>query len=81
MNNKTKPDYTIKTFREIAEWVFWDLDVNYNLNQNDEGNFYVNKLYINTHKMKLSYKTELYDIEVVNLKEKLQTLQKLLERE
>jgi hypothetical protein len=36
----------IKTFKEVFDWVLYDLDTPYYLGKDSKGNFYVNKLYI-----------------------------------
>lgn len=51
----------ITTFKEIMDWITYDWDYNYSLNKDSEGNFYVNKLYIEPEY--LTYKTECYELE------------------
>lgn len=46
----------ITTFKEILDWIMYDWDSSYTLNKDSEGNFYVNKLYIEPKY--LTYKTE-----------------------
>jgi len=46
----------IETFKEVFDWILYDWDDNYILKKDDEGNFYVNKLYITPEH--LMYKTE-----------------------
>jgi hypothetical protein len=36
----------IKTFKEVFDWIIYDLDTHYYLGKDSKGNFYVNKLYI-----------------------------------
>lgn len=36
----------VTTFREVFNWIMWDLDDQYSLRMSSTGNFYVNKLYI-----------------------------------
>lgn len=46
----------ISTFKEVLEWISYDMDYNHTLNKDTKGNFYVNKLYIEPKY--LTYKTE-----------------------
>jgi len=66
----------MKSFRDVAEFIFYDLDNNYSLKKDSKGNFYVNKLYITP--TQLSYKTELYSLKpgLFNKVEKLYRLLK-----
>lgn len=69
-------DGKIKTFREVFDWITYDLDHNYTLNKNEKKNhFYVNKLCIKPNE--LSYKTEIYELEK-GLFEKVEILYNLL---
>ena len=58
--NRTPNIDKITTFKEIMDWIFWDWDDNYTLRKDSNGNFYVNKLYIEPKY--LTYKTECAEI-------------------
>jgi hypothetical protein len=50
----------INDFEEVFNWICYDYEKQYGINRDDQGNFYVNKLYIT--KDSLSYKTENYTL-------------------
>ncbi len=66
---------SIKEFREVFDWIMYDIDSNYNLSKDSKGNFYVNKLHIEPNY--LTYKTECYKLEQ-GLFEKVEKLWELL---
>lgn len=67
----------ILTFKEIFNWINYDFeDPHYTLNKDNEGNFYVNKLYIEPKY--LTYKTECAELEE-GLFEKVEQLYNLLQ--
>jgi len=59
------------SFKEVVDYIAYDWDSNYDLKKDNEGNYYVNKLYITPET--LNYKTESYPITkiVFNKVEKL----------
>ena len=65
----------IKTIKHVFDWIAYDWDECYSLNRCKEGNFYVNKLYIEPKY--LTYKTECYELET-GLFEKVIDLYNLL---
>lgn len=67
----------IETFKEVFDWITYDLDNNYELRKVD-GGFVVNKLYIT--KTELSYKTELFEL-APGLYEKVLDLWRLFQNE
>ena len=67
------PDIT--EFKDIFNWIIYDLDDGYSLSKDGKGNFYVNKLYID--KKHLTYKTECLEI-AEGLFEKVAKLHALL---
>lgn len=67
----------ITTFKEVFEWIVYDWDYTYNLRKNNEGNFYINKLYISPEY--LTYKTEHYELEE-GLFEQVEELYKLFDK-
>jgi len=69
------PDGEINTFREVFDWITYDWDYDYSLGMDKDGNFYVNKLYI--EKEYLTYKTECYKLKE-GLFEKVQELYEVL---
>lgn len=58
--NRTPNGDKITTFKEVMDWIIYDWDYNYSLNKDEDGNFYVNKLYIEPKY--LTYKTECYEL-------------------
>lgn len=55
----TSGDYpTIETFRDVVDYIFYDLDNNYSLRRDSQGDFYVNKLCISPDY--LTYKMQIY---------------------
>jgi len=64
----------ITKFRDILDWIIYDWDHKYSLDKDSDGNFYVNKLYIEPKY--LTYKTECYELEdgLFNKVEKLYDL-------
>lgn len=75
MNRFPTSEESIKDFKEVFEWIIYDLDIYYNLSKDEQGNFYVNKLYIEPNY--LTYKTECYKLEQ-GLFEKVEKLWELL---
>ena len=69
-------DGEIKTFKEVFDWIIYDYEDQYPLSKDNDGNFYVNKLYIN--ETELSYKTELLTL-APGLFSKVEKLYKLFE--
>ena len=67
----------ITTFREVFDWITYDWDYYYNLSKDKEGNFYVNKLYIEPKY--LTYKTECYEL-AEGLFEKVEELYKIFDK-
>lgn len=65
----------ITTFRDLFSWIAYDIDDNYNLTKDKEGNFFVNKLYIEPQY--LTYKTECAEL-AEGLFEKVQELYQLM---
>jgi len=68
----------ITTFQEVLSWIAYDLDYNYTLTKTSEGNFVVNKLYIEPEY--LTYKTECAKLKE-GLFEKVEKLWELLNEE
>lgn len=66
----------ITTFREVFDYIAYDLDSNYTLKRDDSGIFYVNKLYIGP--TFVEYKTECHELES-GLYEKVEKLYELLQ--
>lgn len=65
----------ITTFEDVFEWICYDYESNYGLKRTSDGDFYVNKLYID--KNFLTYKTERYELSP-GLYEKVEKLYSLL---
>ena len=59
--SKFSTDEKITKFDEIFRWICYDIDFYHYLNKDCEGNFYVNKLYIEPKY--LTYKTKCYELE------------------
>lgn len=62
-------------FKEVMDWIAWDWDYSYTLSKDKNGNFYVNKLYIEPNA--LSYKTECYEL-AEGLFERVQALYEVI---
>ena len=68
----------ITKFKDIVNWIWYDWDSQYNLYKDEEGNFYVNKLYIEPKY--LTYKTECAEL-ADGLFEKVEKLYEALREE
>ena len=68
----------ITKFREVLDWIIYDWDYNYTLGKDEEGNFYVNKLYIEPKY--LTYKCECAELED-GLFERVEDLYKVISEE
>lgn len=67
--------YKIETFKELMDEITYDWDTGYNLNKDQYGNYFINKLYIEPKYV--TYKTECHELEE-GLFEKVEKLWELL---
>ena len=67
----------IENFKEIMDWICYDWDSHYSLNKDEEGNFYINKLYIEPKY--LTYKTECAEL-ADGLFEQVEELYKIISK-